>query len=136
MDGRRFDDFSKAMVTSRRGALKTILGGLLASFGIVEHDEADAQGCKRANRRCSSDAECCSGTCDPTTGRCGCGPGTELCRNDCVDVSSYQTDVRNCGGCNNRCRSTSHGSAICANGECGLECDAGYALCGSHCCPD
>ena len=35
MDGSRFDDFARAFVTSRRGALKTLLGGAVAGVAAV-----------------------------------------------------------------------------------------------------
>jgi hypothetical protein len=50
---------------------------------------------------------------DPETCECvsGCPPGTTLCGNTCVDLS---TDRHNCGACSNECDVRN----ICQNGEC------------------
>jgi hypothetical protein len=55
-------------------------------------------------RRCAADADCCSGLCDPASGRCVCGPGTDECGGDCIPLDQYQSDVENCGSCRTRCR--------------------------------
>src|SRR5829696_7806473 len=138
MDGSRFDDFSRTFATSRRGAFKILLGGAAAGIAAVLAPEREgaAQACTGLRRRCASDGECCSGACDPASGRCACPVDTEECDRDCIAVEQYQTDVDNCGACDNRCRSTGHGEAVCTSSVCGIVCDAGYTQCGEGCCAD
>ena len=70
----------------------------------------------------------CGNECDPLAqcvgGRCVCPPGWENCGGKCVDLS---TDPKNCGACGNACT----GERLCNGaGECSLECEPGYAMCG------
>ncbi|MGH2532944.1 MAG: hypothetical protein ACRDJW_11660 [Thermomicrobiales bacterium] len=104
MDGTRFDDLARTVATSRRGALKALLAGLVGGAGGLLGLGVAAQGCAPVRRRCGTDGECCSGLCDPASGRCACGPGTEQCGLDCIIIEQYQSDEENCGGCRVRCR--------------------------------
>jgi hypothetical protein len=122
VDGSRFDDFARNFVTSRRGALKTLLGGVASGVAAVlaPGTGGAAQVCAALRRRCAADADCCSGACDPASGRCVCGEGTEECRGDCVPPDQYQTDVDNCGSCRNRCRKAPECQLpACIEGACG-----------------
>jgi hypothetical protein len=39
----------------------------------------------------------------------------------------------NCGGCGTNCPQVVHGTATCTSGQCGYQCDAGYASCNGSC---
>lgn len=105
MDGSHFDDLTRALAISRRGALKHLLAGLVAGAGgLLGAGMAAGQGCEPVRRRCVADTDCCSGLCDPATGRCVCAAGTEECSGDCIPLDQYQSDAENCGGCRVRCR--------------------------------
>jgi hypothetical protein len=138
VDDSRFDDFTRAFVTSRRGALKILLGGAAAGIAsvLLPEEARMARRCRSLVRRCNAGADCCSGVCDPASGRCVCGADTEECLGHCVSVEQFQTDVNNCGSCRNRCPRTRHGAAICTGGVCGTVCDAGFPQCGERCCAE
>src|SRR5688572_2728292 len=97
MDESRFDDFTRNLAISRRGAFKILLGGAAAGLAalLTPGQDAAAQACAGLNRRCEENGECCSGACDPASGRCVCPADTEDCRGDCVAVAQFQTDVEN-----------------------------------------
>lgn len=70
MDGRTFDILARKLgaVTSRRSALKAMLGGTVAvAVGVaVATEQADAV-CGKAGVRCNRNAACCSGVCEWST---------------------------------------------------------------------
>lgn len=75
-----------------------------------------------ANKRCST-------ACEAGWEDCGSSGKTKVTPpRDCsVDIDN---DVKNCGGCGVNCpRPTSHGSATCENGKCGIECEDGRTPC-------
>jgi hypothetical protein len=79
-----------------------------------------APGCKALRKRCAADTECCSGACDPASGRCVCPAGTDDCGGTCVPLDHYQSDLDNCGGCHVRCRRAPECQApACTDGVCG-----------------
>lgn len=70
MDGRNFDALARRLGEriSRRGAIRTMLGGAVAvaAGSIVATGEADAAHrttCMPVNGRCAHHADCCSGAC-------------------------------------------------------------------------
>ena len=92
---------------------------------------------------------CGDGTCNCAV--CDCDPGFTACGSRCIDTSS---DVRHCGGCDNRCGSGPWtcvgGSCTCTGtmcgtgcvntntdesncGSCGNACGAGYTCSGGSC---
>src|SRR5262245_36799681 len=98
MDGSRFDHLTRTFAVSRRGLLKQMAAGLLSgAAGVLGSGYAAAQVCVALRKRCAADGECCSGLCDPASGRCACPAGTEECRGDCIPPDQYQTDIENCG---------------------------------------
>ncbi len=121
MDGSRFDDFARSFVLSRRDALKNLLRGAAAgAVALLLPETSEAQGCASVHRRCTADAGCCSGLCDPASGRCVCADGTEECGGDCIAAEQFQTDVDNCGGCKNRCKKAAECQLpACIEGVCG-----------------
>lgn len=52
----------------------------------------------------------------------------EQCDGTCVDPATYQTDVRNCGGCGNVC-SSPFATMVSCNSTCSATCIPGYADC-------
>lgn len=60
-----------------------------------------------------------------------CYPQTD-CSGTCTDL---QTDVNNCGGCNNACPSVANGTPACVTGSCTFTCDEGYERVGDSCQP-
>jgi len=102
MDGQRFDELTRALVsgTSRRRVLGGIVGAALGAVGLRKTRGVDAQGCGEFNDACFNNGECCSGECFIPQGRrrgkCTCEelcvggtvccPEGQSCSNDeCVD---------------------------------------------------
>jgi hypothetical protein len=149
MDDVAFDNLTRTLATSRRGLMKYLVVGLLGGAGgLLGGGAIAAQECAPVRRRCATDGECCSGLCDPATGRCACEPGTELCGRDCVAIDGYQSDVDNCGGCRVRCRRAPECQIpACIEGACagvadpdqiGQSCNRGAGVCqadGTCACP-
>lgn len=136
MDGDRFDDLTKRLTTatSRRHALRTIGGGLLAGvFSFAARGRAGADVCRGLDEDCSS-VVCCTGLyCDVETQTCAaCSSGLTACGGACTNTD---TDVANCGTCGNACPLPAHASAICVGGKCGMACHDGFRRCGESCIP-
>ena len=80
MDGRRFDDLTKALAggATRRRVLRGALGGaagaVLALLGRGRGAEAGPP--RPAGATCIRNEHCASGVCDPRTRRCTCTPVT------------------------------------------------------------
>ncbi|MBO4350390.1 MAG: SH3 domain-containing protein [Proteobacteria bacterium] len=55
-----------------------------------------------------------------------CYPDYEDCNGKCVNL---QTDVKNCGACNNLCSAAS----VCSQGKCTTSCQANYLQCNNGC---
>ncbi len=141
MDSSRFDELTKALVTStsRRQALKTIaattLGGILGLSGLGTAFGATT--CHRNGLGCDTNSQCCSGycangekcTCPPApacNSYCPCPSGQTCCNGTCINS---QTDVNNCGACGHVC-SFPDASAACSGGTCVLvACNAGFGNC-------
>ena len=73
MDGRRFDAWTRAVTTGvgRRAALRAAAGAAVAgTLGLLRVGEAEALLCRRADRSCQTDSQCCSNRCK--AGRCQC----------------------------------------------------------------
>lgn len=158
MDDRSFDRLARVVSdlrdrTSRRGALKALLGGALAVPALAA-DDAEAE--KRKNRKnrdkwwngnrcrsygqpCSSNRQCCNGDCwygICRTGQpgkqCGfqtCLPGYECCRDSFGGSICTLPGYGVC--CNNG--SNWNGNYKCCNGG---ACFSGWTCCGNgSCCP-
>jgi hypothetical protein len=61
---------------------------------------------------------------------CTAGAGAICCNGTCTNLNS---DVQNCGSCNNVCPAPANSSPTCANGVCGFVCIAGFTQCGNTC---
>jgi hypothetical protein len=55
-----------------------------------------------------------------------CSLGTTMCGDACADL---QTDVTNCGTCDNVCPTPANATATCTGGTCAFDCDGGFADC-------
>src|SRR5207253_7819952 len=104
--------------------------------------------CRRAGTICREDEECCSGFCDPTTGRCACTSRQGLCAKTrtCVTCDPFDQTFNSttclcdcvpgteaCGG--HCCFAGTCGGVVCA-GTCDAgagTCDTGFAGCGRGC---
>ena len=77
---------------------------------------------------CAVGSICVNATCIPgCSGIQPCQPGFSCCSQFCVDL---QTDLQNCGLCNNACEPPANGIAVCDNSTCELgQCNAGWADC-------
>src|SRR5687767_7582632 len=94
MDGVGFDELTKQLGApmSRRRMLRavTVSGatGAVALLGRRQPAVAAPGRCRKLRGTCRTDDECCSGFCNPGTGRCQCPDGTRACgpkgRQQCV----------------------------------------------------
>lgn len=115
MDGRRFDDLTRALAVprSRRGLgrmLLAVLGG--GGTGVFRLRSADAGSCyygvpgtgNTTTKSCSTDAEC-----NPGGGNCcRCDPNQQLCVGTCSGCMACYVDQTDCGlknQCGDTCRS-------------------------------
>jgi hypothetical protein len=75
MDGHAFDKITKKLSTdtSRRRALKGLVGGALAFTGL-RTGSIEARQCREVGKNCRSHAECCSQFCNPDTFQCAPAP--------------------------------------------------------------
>lgn len=79
----------------------------------------DPRNCGLCNAPCPGALQCIGG-------RCVC-PGAQVdCGGTCTDLI---TDVKNCGGCGQSCKSPAHGTATCLSGKCVVQCAEGWAQC-------
>lgn len=142
---------TRAITTSRRGTVKTLLGGVLGTLLAGRTQEALA--CKNFGRTCDRDNDCCAGmkcqndecTCENGFTKCGarcydldtdethcgacstvCGAGESCCSGDCVDLN---TDRDHCAACAAACAA----DEICLEGVC-TPCPTGNQVCGNVCC--
>lgn len=140
MDGQRFDDWARrlATATSRRGILRSLLGGAAAgTLSLVGGRSAEAANCRAAGRACREHANCCSHRCGPKDSsgrrRCECVAPTVACHGKCVDpTTAFKTDPVNCGSCGNVCRRADACTPrACADGACNATsvCAGGSASC-------
>ncbi|AKU95329.1 Tryptophan synthase alpha chain [Labilithrix luteola] len=87
--------------------------------------------CGACNNKCKDGQHCFF---DRMSGPiCECPTGQRFCeeRGTCIDTSS---DPKNCGGCNVVCPgptnpAVQHGGPTCRSGQCGIECEEGFADC-------
>ena len=118
MSDESFDGLSKALAiaVSRRRALKlfaaTAGGAALSLAGARTAFGDDPGRCRKVGTICRRDSECCSGLCDPTTGRCAC-PGTStLCPKSGQCITCPGQQVLNTTTCKCECAS---GTTTCGN---------------------
>jgi hypothetical protein len=80
---------------------------------------------------CSSNAQCdpTTETCDLPTHLCVCKAAYHRCGTSCVGLDNPAA----CGTSCQQCPGTSHGSATCADQQCGLQCESGFILCNGVC---
>ena len=98
MDQHRFDALSRAVgaSVSRRGAIKGLLGAAvaaaLAPLGVEPAAAAIRPDCRKRNRNCRVDSQCCSRNC--RKGRCACPKGTAKVNGVCrpPDNATCPTD--------------------------------------------
>jgi hypothetical protein len=150
MDGRRFDDVAKAWgaAPSRRGLLRTLIGGTCGSLLAGLGPGAALAACAPHGAHCVGDARCCSGFCrrrgkcvedgQPTgTCRCRCPRGTTSCgdaacctpgqgcrHGRCVDQCTPEDQATACGP-DQACRA---GACVCTSPR------ANPDPCGGTCC--
>jgi len=138
MDDRHFDRLARAIGAgaSRRGVLKTLVGGALGSFAAaVGMSEADAKrrSCRLLDADCVQNQDCCSKHC--CNGACcdggpRCPDGSALCGGRCLSILDLKVDAANCGTCGHACADLE----ICAFGTCrSLICPDGQHLCENSC---
>lgn len=101
MDDRKFDHLARALggTSSRRNALRALLGGALGVGGVALARDHAAATCGAIGARCNRHAACCSGLCDLHTVRSG-GRRSRLgaCRDTCTAESeTCSTDQECCG---------------------------------------
>jgi hypothetical protein len=134
-----WDEFSKALAgpVPRREALRRLgfvfAGAVLAPLGL---GTARAGGTDRCRSFCDKCPRARRSSCLTACRACGNSPG-HLC-GDCAGgfrCTDFQTDVRNCGACNNDCwvGAGANEEAACLDGACFYRCVAGAAECGGTC---
>ncbi len=73
MDAARFDHLTKRLsgTGTRRRVLHGLLGAVLAAVhGRLHLDRAEAKDCTKVGKLCGTDADCCSGFCEPISRQC------------------------------------------------------------------
>ena len=153
MNNGDFDDLAKkfASGTSRRNALRTLLGGgvagMLGAIGLAQATSADAAlACNDIGQGCKNASDCCAGFCDTSGGRrgvCACPSGTTKCSNACGSTCCPAGTTCNAGVC--VCESNGFppcggqccaAGTSCVNGSCAAPCPTGSIQCASGtCCP-
>jgi hypothetical protein len=155
----RLDALAKALAasSSRRDALRRIAGTVaaaaLAAVGIscdpggVSGPRAGSIGaqfgagtgrCKKLAHKCRQNSECCSGFCDPFTGRCACSPGNVACpaTDQCIPACEPGFTVNpvtcQCECLGEVCRG---GELCCIEGTSCAECPSSTGLPAFLCCP-
>jgi hypothetical protein len=132
VDESRFDSLVTVLGTSRRGTLKTLLGG---AFGVLvaSRGEVDvAAGCKKVGKKCNKSKDCCDGAkCKGgKKGKCRCKSGQSECDGEkaCRDLN---TDINHCGACGNACLP----DEPCCDGDCSnlQEDPTNCGACGNAC---
>ena len=160
MDEQSFDRLAVAVDrirdrSTRRGALRALLGGSLAAAVAVLAPAATDAACTSLGFRCRRNGDCCSGrcasnTCIPNTGGgCrstgfGCGNDSDCCSGNC-ERSICVSGGGSCNslgfGCrlNGDCCSGRCSGNICVRDGDGGRCGPGLFACGSGagrgCCP-
>lgn len=100
--------------------------------GFTDCDREFANGCEtrlsESREHCGSCGTQCAANQTCSESRCVdvCPRGQTLCGSACVDT---QTDVNHCGTCGHVCAVGPLGTALCANGACGVQCQLGYEEC-------
>jgi len=148
MDGLQFDNFTKSLgaATSRRQAIKVLAGaGAGSVMALVGADRAHAIApgrCRKEGTVCRQNLECCSSFCDPTTLRCACAPGSNVCPSTGACVAACgRNEVFNPQTCRCECPGQTCNGTCCATGQ---VCSAPFAGCctnptvcvdANDCCP-
>lgn len=133
MEGARFDSLTHALISSRRGNVKALLGGVLGMLLASRAGEQAMAGCKKEGKKCDKNKDCCDGaTCKGK--KCRCKSGLNECGGKCFD---FDKDEQHCGSCTTACAAgESCVAGVCAEGGCTADRDscAPSAICTS--CPD
>lgn len=129
MDGLRFDSLARTLATSRRTALKTLIGGSLGVSLAGGAGNNAAAVCKKVGQNCDRNGDCCTGA-NCRGGECKCKSGRDECSGKCFILDS---DERHCGICGNACAA---GETCCSSACFDLEED--HENCGTcgHACGD
>lgn len=139
MDGRRFDQLTRSVSTTRnRRQVVTLLaagaaGGLLGLFRVAE---TGAKTCREDGVNCTKGEQCCSGVCSDTDGAkhrvCGCLDDQKLCGTACIpdDACCTDQDCAQPDACTPAKCDQSTGTCQTAS-----FCGAGEACCSAGCTP-
>ncbi len=105
----------------------------MAANGCEVNLQTSPASCGACGMTCSlpnAVAACNNGAC--TVGSCNAGFGNcdGLAANGCE--TSTTNDVSHCGTCNFPCSNAPNATAACANGTCGLSCNAGFSDCNNN----
>ncbi len=74
MDSARFDGLVRSLSQSRsrRQTLRSLAGAVVVGALALGGQEVGADTCKRTDKACKKDSQCCTKKCD--NGACGCPP--------------------------------------------------------------
>src|SRR5215207_6924815 len=151
MDARRFDTLARIVSTagSRRRAVATAVGGVLALLGLANpHDATAKKKCppckKRKQGKCKKKkpdgtacpgGTCRGGSCIAATGGNGCPDGQRPCGTRCILPGQCCTDTDCSTGttcCGRLCVDTTSDTRHC--GGCATPCAAVQTCAGGRCC--
>ncbi|MBK8255129.1 MAG: hypothetical protein IPK82_21015 [Polyangiaceae bacterium] len=92
------------------------------------------QNCGMCGTSCNNapngDAQCNMGMCVITN----CDNGFEDCNNNAADGCEADLDnsATTCGACDNACPNGANGTTVCNNGQCAINCNAGFGNCDNN----
>jgi hypothetical protein len=99
---------------------------------------SDTNNCGRCGNVCSvanGTADCVSGVCVIAH----CDDGWDNCDDSSSDAgyatgceTNVASDIKNCGGCGQRCDKVSNATGTCQDGSCALVCNSGFKDCDGH----
>lgn len=140
MDGKMFDEFTRAASgISRRRALG-LLGGAALTAGVARFDFAGAKKgkgkkkrCRKSFQACNGKKKCCKGL-SCVDGTCGCPANTIPSAGKCINPDPAECAINNDCGINETCQS---GVCVPNNFECAGDddCDNGELCVNGECVP-